>query len=154
MFLFCLVFAMSLCASVYVCFVVTCWERADLLALVCSVYCEFVTFPLVSWVRFGTWLYRWLIFATLLSMTISLNNILYRWRLVAILDLVIWDYSWTCGISHLYKSSACMRGPVWNIPCDIHYKWAVSCDFQKFGMCDQQRLRPACAYAQSDQSLC
>ena len=33
MFLFCLVFAMSLCASVYMCFVVTCWERADLLAL-------------------------------------------------------------------------------------------------------------------------
>ena len=31
MFLFCLVFAMSLCASVYMCFVVTCWERADLL---------------------------------------------------------------------------------------------------------------------------
>ena len=50
MFLFCLVFAMSLCASVYMCFVVTCWERADLLALVCGVYCEFVTFPLVSWV--------------------------------------------------------------------------------------------------------
>ena len=37
MFLFCLVFAMSLCASVYLCFVVTCWERADLLALVCGV---------------------------------------------------------------------------------------------------------------------
>ena len=53
MFLFCLVFAMSLCASVYMCFVVTCWERADLLALVCGVYCEFVTFPLVSWVRCG-----------------------------------------------------------------------------------------------------
>ena len=35
MFLFCLVFAMSLCASVYMCFVVTCWERADLLALFC-----------------------------------------------------------------------------------------------------------------------
>ena len=32
MFLFCLMFAMSLCASVYMCFVVTCWERADLLA--------------------------------------------------------------------------------------------------------------------------
>ena len=31
---FCLVFAMSLCASVYMYFVVTCWERADLLALV------------------------------------------------------------------------------------------------------------------------
>ena len=33
MFLFCLVFAMSLCSSVYMCSVVTCWERADLLAL-------------------------------------------------------------------------------------------------------------------------
>ena len=41
MFLFCLVFAMSLCASVYMCFVVTCWGRADLLTLVCGVYCEF-----------------------------------------------------------------------------------------------------------------
>ena len=35
MFFFCLVFAMSLWASVYMCFVVTCWEWADLLALVC-----------------------------------------------------------------------------------------------------------------------
>ena len=33
----CLAFAMSLCASVYMCFVVTCWERADPLALVCGV---------------------------------------------------------------------------------------------------------------------
>ena len=37
MFLFCLMFAMSLCASVYMLFVVTCLERADLLALVCGV---------------------------------------------------------------------------------------------------------------------
>ena len=54
MFLFSLVFAMSLYESVYMCFEVTCWERADLLALVCVVYCEFVTFLLVSWVRCGT----------------------------------------------------------------------------------------------------
>ena len=67
-FLFCLVFAMSLCPSVYMCFVVSCQERADLLALVCGVYCEFVTFPLVSWVRCGTLLYRFLIFAPLLSL--------------------------------------------------------------------------------------
>ena len=53
------------------CFVVTCWERADLLALVCGVFCEFVTFPLVSWVRCGTWLYRFLIFATLLTLTMN-----------------------------------------------------------------------------------
>ena len=56
-----------LCTSVYMCFVVTCWERADLLALVCGVFCEFVTFPLVSWVRCGTWLYRFLIFSPLLT---------------------------------------------------------------------------------------
>ena len=49
---FCLVFAMPLCASVYMCLVVTCWERADLLASVFMVSnCEFVTFPLVSWVN-------------------------------------------------------------------------------------------------------
>ena len=51
---FCLSFAMPLCTSVYVCLVVTCWEKADLLALICGSGCEFVTFPLVSWVRCGT----------------------------------------------------------------------------------------------------
>ena len=33
----CLVFVMLSCTSVYQCLVVTCWERADLLALVCDV---------------------------------------------------------------------------------------------------------------------
>ena len=37
LYFFCLVFVMSLCASVYMRFVVTCWERTDLLALVCGV---------------------------------------------------------------------------------------------------------------------
>ena len=37
---------MSLCASVYLCYVVTCWERADLLALVCGVS---VSFTLSHW---------------------------------------------------------------------------------------------------------
>ena len=54
MFFFCLMFAMSLFASVYVCFVATCWERADLLAPFVVSNCEFVTFPLVSWVGCGT----------------------------------------------------------------------------------------------------
>ena len=36
-FFFCLVFAMHLFASVYMCFVVTSWEEADLVALVCGV---------------------------------------------------------------------------------------------------------------------
>ena len=51
---FCFVFAMPLYTSVYMCFVVTCWERVDLLALVVVSNCEFVTFLLVSWVGCGT----------------------------------------------------------------------------------------------------
>ena len=35
-------------ASVHRCLVVTCWERADLLALVGDVYCIFVTCCIVS----------------------------------------------------------------------------------------------------------
>ena len=33
-------------------------------------------------------------------------------------------------------------------------KKALPWDFQQCGMCDQQSLRSACAYAQSDQRLC
>ena len=55
MFLFCLVIAMFLCASVYICAM---WSPAwkgltSWLSFVVSNY-EFVTFPLVSWVRCGT----------------------------------------------------------------------------------------------------
>ena len=43
---FCLVFVMPLCMSVYLCLVVTCWERAYLLTLLCVAFpCVFVTFP-------------------------------------------------------------------------------------------------------------
>ena len=34
---FCVVFVMPLCMSVYLFLEVTCWEKADLLALVCVV---------------------------------------------------------------------------------------------------------------------
>ena len=83
-----------LCASVYMCFVVTCWERADLLGLVCGVFCEFVTFPLVSWVRCGTWLYRFLIFAPLLTFN---KNAFQRLK-----------------ITH-YPSMICSKNSVWAI---------------------------------------
>ena len=33
--------------------------------------CEFVTFPLVSWIRCATWLYRFLIFAPLLTFSFT-----------------------------------------------------------------------------------
>ena len=34
------------------------------------------------------------------------------------------------------------------------YIWATAWDSRQCGMCDQQRFRSACAYAQTDQSLC
>ena len=37
---------MPLCASVYMCLVVTCWEMADLLALVCGVLLWVCHFPI------------------------------------------------------------------------------------------------------------
>ena len=42
----CLVFGMPMWASVYMCLVVTCWERADLLALVCGVRLWVCHFPI------------------------------------------------------------------------------------------------------------
>ena len=55
MFLFCLVFALSLCARLFICAL---WSPAgkwltSWLSFVVS-NCEFVTLPLVSWVRCGT----------------------------------------------------------------------------------------------------
>ena len=44
---------------------------ADLLAFVYDVYCAFVTFPFVSWDRYGTWLYR---FLTLVVFPSSFNS--------------------------------------------------------------------------------
>ena len=61
------------CTSVYCCLVVTCWERADpWLSFVMS-NCE-VTFPLVSWVRCGAWLYRFLFFVLFLTLMLVLNR--------------------------------------------------------------------------------
>ena len=68
MFLFCL-FLLCLCARLFICAL---WSPAwkgltSWLSFVVS-NCEFVTFPLVSWARYGTWLYRFLIFAPLLTL--------------------------------------------------------------------------------------
>ena len=41
-------------ASVHCCLVITCRERADLLALVGDVYCSLLLSHMVSWVRCGT----------------------------------------------------------------------------------------------------
>ena len=60
---------LCLCARLFICAL---WSSAGkgLTSWLSSVVvcCEFVTFPLVPWVRCGTWLYRFLIFAALLTL--------------------------------------------------------------------------------------
>ena len=61
-------FLLCLCVRLFICAL---WSPAgkglaSWLSFVVS-NCEFVTFPLVSWVRCGTWLYLFLIFAPLLT---------------------------------------------------------------------------------------
>ena len=60
-------------ASVH-CYPAVTWrETADLLALVCNVYCDFATFLFCIlgqvWDRCGTWLYRFLILAVFLTLS-------------------------------------------------------------------------------------
>ena len=57
-------------ASVHCCLVVSCWERADLLAVVCDVYCGFVTFP--CGILGQVW---YLIFAPLLTLIESIPDL-------------------------------------------------------------------------------
>ena len=64
---------LCLCACLFICAL---WSPAgkgltSWLSFVVS-NCEFVTFPLVSWVRSGTWLYRFLIFAPLLTVRVNM----------------------------------------------------------------------------------
>ena len=66
---------LCLCVRLFICAL---WSPAGkgltawLLLVVSN--CEFVTFPLISWVRCGTWLYRFLIFAPLLTLHARLKN--------------------------------------------------------------------------------
>ena len=110
-----------LCASVYMCFVVTCWERADLLALVCGVFCEFVTFPLVSWVRCGTWLYRFLIFAPLLTYITKLTS--------------LQEYQYSTDLARPLSLSLSLslhhRRPHSHMPCRYHSFYSI---FLRFNM--------------------
>ena len=66
----CNLFAM-LCARLFICaFWSPAWKGVtSWLSFVVS-NCEFVTFPLVSWVRCGTKLYQFLIFAPLLTIIV------------------------------------------------------------------------------------
>ena len=62
-------------SSVHCCPVVTCWERADLLAIACGVSLCFLSLShVVSWVRCGTLLYLFLVFAAFLTLALSCSG--------------------------------------------------------------------------------
>ena len=78
---------LCLCTCLFICVL---WSPAgkgqtSWLSFVVS-YCENVTFPLVSWVRCGTWLYRFLIFAPSLTFVT-----IFAVRTLSFLVLKQWD---------------------------------------------------------------
>ena len=79
---FCLMFAIFLCASVYMCFVVTCWERAGLLALVCGVWLWICHFPIGILGQVWYLIVSFLIFALLLTLYIyiAMCKLLFLYR--------------------------------------------------------------------------
>ena len=74
--IFCLVFAMPLWACVYMCLVVTRWERADLLVLVCGIKLWVCYFPIGILGQVWYLIVLILIFAPLLTLTHSLYMII------------------------------------------------------------------------------
>ena len=68
--------------SIYCSLVVTCWERTDLLALLYVMFHCVLSLPGgVSWVKCGTWVYLFLIFASFLTLRNEIKIILCfkRW---------------------------------------------------------------------------
>ena len=70
-----------------------------------------------------------------------LKNLHIEFTKVSYFALILFEHHWK------KNTKMCFCFGVYDI-------WAMTWDFQQCGMCDQQSLRSACAYAQSDQSLC
>ena len=64
---------------------VICWERTDISALVCEVYCDFVTFQFLSLVRCGTLLDRFLIIAVILTLNVGVTNTIVTTAVIQIM---------------------------------------------------------------------
>ena len=60
----------------------------------------------------------------------------------------------TCKMSSKCRRTLLADVNVSHFKEDQNIIWATTWDFQQYGMCDQQGLRSACTYAQSDLSLC
>ena len=117
LFIFCVCHAFP---SVHFCLVVTWRERADLLALICDVYCDLLLSYLVSWDRCGNWLYQFLILAVLLalpsngSLLFSGCLMIYAWIFAASIGIVVARY-----YKRMWPNDKHCREKVWFTVCNI-----------------------------------
>ena len=121
-------------ASIHCCHVVTCWESADLLALVCDVLLCFCHFPMWYPVS-GVVLDCILIFAAFLTL---IGCSIIRLDLIKEANSMNPDHTAPWEQSYL--------GP--------YIFGANTQENLSSGVCEQHRRRPACESAQSDQHLC
>ena len=104
----CLVFS-HVFTSVHCCLVVTCWERADLFALVGNAYCIFVTFPCDILGQVWYLIVSFLIFATFLTSFgsiihhsyISFNNLIFINKIKTYSTSA---FSWDIGKQYRHRS--------------------------------------------------
>ena len=87
--------------SVHCSLVATCWEKGNLLVLLCVMFCcVVVIFPCGILARCVTWLYRLMLFASLLTFS---SKIIVRWHHLGLLpQLLVLTY--TCNV-HVVDSS-------------------------------------------------
>ena len=102
----------AILSSIYVSLVVTYWERADLLALLyVTFYCVLSLSDGVSWVKCGTWVYRFLIFASFLTL---------RNESKIILCFKLWPKN--CCLAHM-RRKLFNTGGGGNKRCQLQYLW-------------------------------
>ena len=82
--------------------------------------CKFITFPLVSWVRCGTWLYRFQIFAPLL--TLSLSDVVFIMLINVKMPTIVCILTFMSRINFVLswverRKSFITSGPVWSWSC-------------------------------------
>ena len=108
-----------LCARLLICALCSpAWKGLTSWLSFVVTYCEFVTFPLVAWVRCGTWLDRFLIFTPTLTLKVSKRwkstKNKQKWKQYSIWnDLQSWNSlnRQTCYMYIWYK---CTQNVQWN----------------------------------------
>ena len=105
LFMFCVCHAFL---SVHCKLVVTCWERANLLALLYVCFRVFLSLShVVSWVSCGNWLYRFLIFSFLLTFLASRDLVMVIWNLIMGQKFVSFTKVIVLAVHCLYLNTFC-----------------------------------------------